>query len=69
MTKYKAALKVHDRACRAYKAALVKYRALNIDDEEFLAAKAVMVEANKVFDAAWLEQKKVFDAAFAIEAG
>lgn len=50
---YDDAIKAHNAACAIYQGKLAEYRALTIDDEEFLAAKAVMKEADEAFDAAF----------------
>jgi hypothetical protein len=59
-TRFGEAVKIHNEASHTYEVALAKHRVLSIDSacyedsdyEEFLAAKAVMAEADKVFDAA-----------------
>lgn len=50
---YKAALAAHDKAIKAYEIVRDKYRALQIGDAEYLAARELWVEAGKRFDEAY----------------
>jgi len=54
MTKeYQAAIEAALAATRVYHVARDQYRNMEIDDNEFLAAKAVYDAANEVFDVAF----------------
>jgi len=53
---YLAAIFFHNKACRAYQAALEDYRAMKTDDETFLAARADYVAATDAFDVAFNEE-------------
>lgn len=54
---YELAIKIHDAALRIYQGKVWEYRARTIGDEEYLAARAVKVEADAAFDVAFeLEQ-------------
>jgi hypothetical protein len=50
---YETAREVHTVAIRAYNVALAAYRALEINDAEFFAARAIKVAADKAFDVAF----------------
>ena len=51
MTKeYQAAIEAHDAAIHVYHVARDQYRNMEIEDNEFLAAKAVFDAATEVFD-------------------
>ena len=52
-TAYQAASETHRVAIRAYNAAVTKYRALEIDDDEFNVAQVAKAEADKAFDVAF----------------
>lgn len=50
---YEIAYNAHNAALAVYDIALAAYRAGKIGDAEFLAARAVKVEADKAFDVAF----------------
>lgn len=56
---YLAAIKAHDQAIARHNVAVAKYRAREIDDSEYLSARAAKGEADEAFDAAfYAEQNK-----------
>ena len=57
MTKdYEAAIAAHDAAILVYHAVRDQYRAMKIEDEEFLVAKAVYHAATVEFDEAFSKE-------------
>ena len=53
---YEAALEAHNEAGRIFTTFQLKYRAMAIGDDEFLAARAAYDEAGLVFDVAFLKE-------------
>ncbi len=54
---YETAIKIHDRACHVYQAAVSQYRDLVTDDDTFLAARAIKDQADAAFDVAFLAEQ------------
>jgi hypothetical protein len=50
---YQVALAAHDEACKLITEARRAYRALEIGDSEFIAARKAFDAATALFDAAW----------------
>jgi len=55
---YQKACAEHSKALKAYGAAARAYRERKICDAEFLAARAVKVDADKAFDVAYAEEEE-----------
>jgi hypothetical protein len=55
---YEAADAAMTRASEAYDAAVKRYRAREIDDKEFLAARKKRDEATAIYDAAHAKERK-----------
>ena len=53
MTDYQKAIDMHNMAIKKYQKILADYRAMKIDDNEFLMAKAEYDNASKDFDKAY----------------
>ena len=50
---YRAAIEAHDAAIRIYHVARDQYRNMEIDDEDFIAAKVAYDAATQIFDEAF----------------
>ena len=55
---YLVALNTHNAAIRTFEQAKLAYRARQIDDDTFLAAKAIYDRATAEFDAAYTKETK-----------
>ena len=55
---YQAARKAHDAAIHIYHVARDQYRGMEIDDEDFVAAKAAYDAATQIFDEAFNAEAK-----------
>ena len=55
---YDGAVKTHNEALRIFEKVTRKYRAMEIGDDEFLAAKAVMNTADSAFDVAFAKEQR-----------
>ncbi len=55
---YTAAIEAHNVALRVYQVAVTEYRALRMNDADFLAARKVKAAADAVFDEAFAKESE-----------